>query len=345
VSNPTSGSGYGAYGIVYADNGNNPLYGIYGEATGSISDQPCYGGYFLSNNSGNARQFGVYALADSADGSYSSYGIYGRSQHLSSGNSYAAYFLSDSTGSGTGYGVRSVALTKGTTTGYGINSVAANRSSGAAYGGYFEALNYGDGPRYGIYAKAPGEWYAGYFSGNVYISSSLVVSGSKSAAVKMDDGDRRLVYCQESPENWFEDFGEGQLSDGRAHIELDPLFLQTVTINKTHPMKVFIQLNDPDCNGTAVIRGTTGFDVVELLNGHGSASFSYRVVAKRRGFENERLARMTGPTPEQTAAEEARLEAERQVDEAAIEQDRIIQQEVDARRLAEQTALPEEAQD
>jgi len=69
------------------------------------------------------------------------------------------------------------------------------------------------------------------------------------------------------------------------------------------------------------------------------------VVAKRRGFENERLARMTGPTPEQTAAEEARLEAERQVDEAAIEQDRIIQQEVDARRLAEQTALPEEAQD
>jgi hypothetical protein len=96
------------------------------------------------------------------------------------------------------------------------------------------------------------------------------------------------MYSQESPENWFEDFGEGQLINGRAHIELDPLFRETVTINRQHPMKVFVQLND-DCNGVFVRRGLTSFDVIELQKGRSNAHFTYRVVAKRKSFENKRL--------------------------------------------------------
>ena len=98
-----------------------------------------------------------------------------------------------------------------------------------------------------------------------------------------------MLYCQESPENWFEDFGEGQLVNGRCHIDLDPLFLETVTIDAADPMKVFITPDDPRCKGVAVVRGTTGFEVIELHNGAGDSRFAYRVVAKRKGFESKRL--------------------------------------------------------
>jgi hypothetical protein len=35
--------------------------------------------------------------------------------------------------------------------------------------------------------------------------------------------------------------------------------------------------------------GRTGFDVVELLDGTSADGFTYRVVAKRKGFEQRRL--------------------------------------------------------
>jgi hypothetical protein len=36
------------------------------------------------------------------------------------------------------------------------------------------------------------------------------------------------MYCQESPEPWFEDFGRGTLDQGRAEIALDPDFVGVV---------------------------------------------------------------------------------------------------------------------
>jgi hypothetical protein len=38
-----------------------------------------------------------------------------------------------------------------------------------------------------------------------------------------------------------------------------------------------------------VERGSTGFDVIELQGGKSNARFTYRVVAKRQGFEEKRL--------------------------------------------------------
>ncbi|MBN1424221.1 hypothetical protein JXA88_06675 [Candidatus Fermentibacteria bacterium] len=43
------------------------------------------------------------------------------------------------------------------------------------------------------------------------------------------------------------------------------------------------------CKGLAAIPGTTGFDVGELLDGTSNAAFAYRVVAKRKGFEDRSL--------------------------------------------------------
>jgi len=205
----------------------------------------------------------------------------------------------------------------------GVHGYAQNTSTGNAYGGYFTVPNYGTGYRIGIYAEAPGgaTGWAGWIQGDLMVTNELVVSGPKSALVKVDNGEYRLVYCQESPENWFEDFGEGQLINGKTHIELDPLFLQTVTINSQHQMKVFIQLNDENCKGTAVKRGTTGFDVVELQNGTSNASFSYRIVAKRKGYEDRRLAKLEGPTPEEMVAQSAKINADIEKNRVKTEQE------------------------
>jgi hypothetical protein len=341
-NNNGTGVARGVDAYVLGGQSSNDIYGVDILAEGESNyTGTSYGGYFR----GTARtfagnQYGLYSLSESMSNTYGAFGMYGRSQHYGSGNSYASYFLSDSTGTGTGYGVRSVALTKGTTTGYGINSVAANRSTGAAYGGYFESYDLGSGDHYGIYAKAPFTGYAGYFSGHVRITGGLTVVGTKSAAVKMDDGDYRLVYCQESPENWFEDFGEGRLVNGRTVIAIDPLYSQTANTGMTY--HVFLTPQDEPVVLAVANRTATSF---EVRGPEGSnVGFSYRIVAKRRGYEDVRLARMSGPTPEQTAAEEARLEAERRTDDEAAEQDRIKHQEADAKRQAEQTVLPEDAQ-
>ncbi len=124
--------------------------------------------------------------------------------------------------------------------------------------------------------------------GDARILGGLQVDGTKNAIVKTNSGEYRLMYSQESPEVWFEDFGSGQLINGKSHIDLDSIFLQTVTISEEHPMKVFVQLNG-DSNGVYVVKGKTGFDIIELNNGKSNVPFDYRVVAKRKGFENIRL--------------------------------------------------------
>ncbi|MBN1423467.1 hypothetical protein JXA88_02820, partial [Candidatus Fermentibacteria bacterium] len=122
----------------------------------------------------------------------------------------------------------------------------------------------------------------------VYYQGGLAGSGTKSCVVRTSKGPS-LMYCQESPENWFEDFGEGTLVDGRCHIELDPVFLETVTVDAANPMKVFVTPQDPECEGLAALPLMSGFDVVELRHGVSSGRFTYRVVAKRSGFEAKRL--------------------------------------------------------
>ncbi len=159
---------------------------------------------------------------------------------------------------------------------------------GSAYGGYFMADTAGTGTHYGVYGYS--DIYGVYGSGGnygVYYSGGLAGTGSKSCVVKTSQGPT-LLYCQESPENWFEDFGNGQLSRGQAHVDLDPLFLETVTIDPANPLKIFIQI-EGECNGVYVAKGATAFDVIELNKGTSDISFSYRVVAKRKGFENRRL--------------------------------------------------------
>ncbi len=73
---------------------------------------------------------------------------------------------------------------------------------------------------------------AGHFKGAVMIEGDLtIVGGTKSAAVPHTDGSYRQMYCVESPESWFEDFGEASLVNGNGEVQLDSDFATLVDVN------------------------------------------------------------------------------------------------------------------
>jgi hypothetical protein len=69
----------------------------------------------------------------------------------------------------------------------------------------------GSGPDYGVFSD-------GTLGSETYTGSDVALA------------DNRVVelYAMQSPENWFEDFGSGQLHDGVATVVLDPTFALAV---------------------------------------------------------------------------------------------------------------------
>lgn len=49
-----------------------------------------------------------------------------------------------------------------------------------------------------------------------------------------------------------------------------------------------------DCNSVYVKRGTAGFEVIELNGGTSSANFGYRILAKRKSYETQRMKVVEG---------------------------------------------------
>ncbi len=138
---------------------------------------------------------------------------------------------------------------------------------------------------------------AGEFEGNVRVDGNYTVTGIKSAEVKLNNGSPALLYCEEATGVYFVDYGEGQLVNGKAHISVDPKFLQTVTVDAQNPMMVFVQVLG-NCNGVYVTNETpTTFDGVERKNGTSNVSFFYRIVCKRKYFSNLHMS-----TPQQDDA-------------------------------------------
>jgi len=123
--------------------------------------------------------------------------------------------------------------------------------------------------------------------GNLNISGNLVVSGSKSAGVKLQTGREVALYAVESPENWFEDFGNAELSNGVAWVPLEGSSAETT--NATLADHVFLTANG-DSHGLYVSRKTAaGFEVCEHGGSGSNVAFDYRIVGRRRGYETVRL--------------------------------------------------------
>jgi hypothetical protein len=132
-------------------------------------------------------------------------------------------------------------------------------------------------------------FYGGFC--NFLANGTLSCSGGLTSVVPADNNKKVQVYSVQSPENWFEDFGSGQLASGVARVQLETTFAHTV--NPGVDYHVFVTPKG-DCKGLYVTNeGPGGFEVRELGGGQSSIAFDYRIVARRKGFENLRLADAT----------------------------------------------------
>jgi hypothetical protein len=124
------------------------------------------------------------------------------------------------------------------------------------------------------------------------VNANLFCTGTKSAVVPVNGGARKVaLYAIEGPENWFEDAGSGQLSNGEVVVNLESVFGETVNTDINY--RVFLTPNG-DCRGLYVAQKTpTSFVVRELGGGTSSIAFDYRILAKRKGYESIRLADKT----------------------------------------------------
>ena len=161
--------------------------------------------------------------------------------------------------------------------------------------------------------------YGGNFGGKclIDVSGLLTCTGGLLAAVPVDGGARQVsLPAVESAENWFEDAGSSQLSNGEAVVNIESVFAETV--NTAVGYHVFLTPNG-DCKGLYVAqKSRTSFVVRELGGGTASIAFDYRIMAKRKGYEQIRLAdrtkemnarlpkRSEGPRPVMPTAQEIR---------------------------------------
>ena len=147
--------------------------------------------------------------------------------------------------------------------------------------------------------------HAGIFYG------PLVVLGAKSAAVPHPDGGHRLLYCVESPESWFEDFGNATLVAGRAEVAIDVEFAGIADVSDYH---VFLTPYGNTRGLHVANRTAKSFTVEENDRGNSETVFAWRIVAKRKDIVGERLARVVLPaepkhptSPAEVAAAEPRM--------------------------------------
>lgn len=137
-------------------------------------------------------------------------------------------------------------------------------------------------------------------------AGNMGCTGTKSAVVPLRDGREVALYAVESPENWFEDFGSGQLKAGAATVVLDPEFAQTV--NSSVEYHVFVTPNE-ECRGLYVSGKTSSsFEIRELNGGTSNIAFDYRVVARRKGYERLRMQDLTKREAIARAATARRIE-------------------------------------
>jgi len=173
--------------------------------------------------------------------------------------------------------------------------VLGTSTNGYATGVYGTATTYGvfgSGNTYGVVGESSG--YVGvYGQGPTYglYSDGAIGSETYSAAVTALP-DNRVVefYSVASTENWFEDYGTGQLHNGAVTVTLDPTYAQAVNADAGY--HVFLTPNG-DCEGLYVTRKTaTSFEVHELRAGKSNIEFDYRIVAHRRGLEGVRMEQL-----------------------------------------------------
>jgi len=244
---------------------------LYGSGSGGASfTSSATGTGFLAT--GNASTT-VYSLTTGSGlaGTGSSTGIYGIST-ATIGARQGAYFTMNKSGNVTPAAADDPV------------AILAGYNGSNYFGGYFDGnqdnTNNGGGSNVGEdYA------YVGITVGNT--TYKILGTGSNSTMINDSQGNKRILFSPEAPEILFEDYGTGQLVNGKSTINLDPLLSSIIHVSKNHPLKVFIQL-EGDCNGVYVTDKTANsFTVVELNGGKSNVPFSWHIVANRADTKSQ----------------------------------------------------------
>ena len=195
---------------------------------------------------------------------------------------------------------------RGTTTGnpgytVGINGLANSQnedgigvvgrsfcSSGFSIGGYFEGNNYA-GTNIG---------YA-YVGGNDGFGATKITGlGAVAEIIPTANHGRITLTCSESPEYWYQDYGSVTLTNGKAHVDLDPILVDVIFVDEQNPIRVFCTpVNMRYFNGVTIENQTsTGFDIVELNDGNHTGKIDYQVIVKpKTNFGQGRFSQAPGP--------------------------------------------------
>ena len=128
-------------------------------------------------------------------------------------------------------------------------------------------------------------------------------TGTVASVMKTSQGEVTLI-APEAPEAWVQDYGSGEIRGGQGHVDLDPTFLECVTVSESDPLKVYIQFTSPPPASYYVKKGQTGFDVVESSGDAISATFDYFVVARWKGWEGVRFPKVEPHEASRTIASE-----------------------------------------
>lgn len=291
VSTLTVGSG-GAFG--------GETVGVYGRGVNTTSGNGLVAvgnggnaGTLLTNGSGGSffsANTGVYAVATTSLSGTGVIGVgnngvpatlSGGSGGAFSGTNTAAYArASSSTGTGV-VGVGNGAILQTDPNGSGgaftgtTNAVYAHATSTVQGTAAIKTFN----------AATADNVYVNYLSdgslGTAGTAYKIIGTGTVSTVVKNEQNEKVALHAPEAPEILFEDYGQGRLTDGFAHIKIDPIFSKNITVNEKHPLRVFIQLYG-DCKGVFVSNATAnGFDVKELQQGKTNVTFMWHIVANR----------------------------------------------------------------
>jgi hypothetical protein len=315
-NNATSGNAVGVYGTSASTAG----YGVYGAGA--------FGGVYGSDSSATGYNDGVYGLSPNGVGVYGTSptgtGVNGSGgEYGISGQGATGVYGSDTSAAGTGEGVYGESLSGEGVSGsssvgigvigesaegtgvYGISSagIGVYADAGAsnavwaqnddATGNYptMVAENNTTATHNPVFQTSSPNTYSNTRHCTIDTSANLTCTGVVSSVVQQVDGKQTEIYAMQSAENWLEDAGSGELANGSARIELDPAFAQTVNAGVEY--HVFLTPNG-DSKGLYASRKTaTSFEVHEQGGGASSIAFDYRIMAKRKGYENVRLEDVT----------------------------------------------------
>ena len=318
----TGATGYGVWGVNDNATGNGVVgnssgtngRGIYGVATGSngvgvVAEATTSSNSALSARNLDAAGTGVIASGNNAGNVYLASGSGG----AFNGSSFGSVSWGRNTATGIGVA--------GSGNGEPITTLGTTGAGGAFTGTQWALTGVATITGAGNDATDRGVLIGNYVSGgstidNVYVGARIANvnykilgtgGGSVATTMKTSQGER-ILFAPEATENWFFDMGEVELVNGKATVNLDPIFVETLSDSK--PFKVFVQGGENTLGSIRITRNQNNKSfVVEDLGGASNGTVQYSVYGIWKGKENLRLPELKEEDkPKQVVVESRKLD-------------------------------------